>query len=354
MLNMSRSLVGAAMVLLIACACDKGAKTGGGNAAAVNVVADDPKTVVAKYNGKTITLGDLEKAPGGDKLFEMEEQRYQLRRQLIDQLVFTDLIKAEAAKAGMQDEAWMKQQVDAKVTQPSDAEVQAMFDQAKDQMPPGSTLESMRPRIVEFLTRQQKSKLAQEIFDRLEKQANVEVSLAEPKKPKKEVEAKGPSRGPENAKVTIVEFSDFQCPFCGRAHDTVEEVMSAYAGKVRLVFRQFPLEFHENAPKAAEAALCANEQSKFWDYHDLLFKNQQKLKVDDLKAHAASMGLDAGKFNECLDSGRMATAVKEDQAAGAKAGVNGTPAFFINGTMLSGAQPLEEFKKVIDAELATN
>jgi protein-disulfide isomerase len=351
---MSRSLVGAAMVLLIACACDKGAKSS--SPGAVSVVAEDSKTVLARYgNGKTITVGDLEKSPGYDKLFELEQQRYEARRSAVDQLIFQDLIEAEAKKQGAKDgESWLKTQIDAKIKQPSDAEIQAMFDQAKDRMPPGATLEQVRPQIVQFLTRQQQSKLVQEMYEPIEKAANIQMSIVEPKKPKKEVEAKGPSRGPDNAKVTIVEFSDFQCPFCGRAHDTVEEVMSAYAGKVRLVFRQFPLEFHENAPKAAEAALCANEQSKFWDYHDVLFKNQQKLKVEDLKAHAASMGLDAAKFNECLDSGRMAAVVKEDQAAGSKVGVNGTPAFFINGTMLSGAQPLEEFKKVIDAELATN
>src|SRR6185295_8431898 len=132
------------------------------------------------------------------------------------------------------------------------------------------------------------------------------------------------------------------------------EVMQTYAGKVRLVFRHFPLEFHAQAPKAAEAAACANEQGKFWEYHDVLFKNQQKLQPEDLKAHASGMGLDATKFAECLDSGRMAAQVKTDTEAGRKAGVNGTPAFFINGNVLSGAQPLDAFKQVIDAELATN
>jgi protein-disulfide isomerase len=355
MLKISRPLFGAAVVLLIACACDKGAKGGGTTAGPVTVVADDPKTVVARYAGKTITLGDLEHANGAEKLFDLEEQRYQMRRQLIDQMIFEDLVKTEAKKAGLEEDAWMKQQVDAKVTPPSDAEIQTFFDSQKANMPPGTALDGqLKQRIIDYLTRDKKGDIVRKVFEQLQKQASVEVVISEPKRPKKEVEAKGPSRGPDNAKVTIVEFSDFQCPFCGKAHDTVEEVMSAYAGKVRLVFRQFPLEFHENAPKAAEAALCANEQKKFWDFHDVLFKNQQKLKVEDLKQHAASMGLDASKFNECLDSGRMASAVKEDQAAGAKAGVNGTPAFFINGTMLSGAQPLDEFKKVIDAELATN
>ena len=118
------------------------------------------------------------------------------------------------------------------------------------------------------------------------------------------MEAIGPSKGPENAPVTIVEFSDFQCPFCSKAKVTVDEVMKGYGDKVRLVFRHFPLSFHQDAPKAAEAAACANDQKKFWEYHDKLFANQGALEVDDLKKHAADLGLDTARFNECLDSGK--------------------------------------------------
>ncbi|MBK7863207.1 MAG: thioredoxin domain-containing protein [Archangiaceae bacterium] len=350
----SRSFVALAVTLCVACACDKGAKTGGAASGNTVTVADDPKLVVAKLNGRTITLGDLESAPGGEKLFEMEEQRYQTRRQVIDQLIFKELVGAEAKKKNQTEEQWMSDQIDSKVKPPTDKEIDEFYEKNKEGMPPGTTMEMVKPRIVDFMTRDQKGTLVRALFDDLKKQAGVEITLAAPKKPKKEVEAKGPSRGPEGAKVTIVEFSDFQCPFCSRAHDTVEEVMSAYAGKVRLVFRHFPLEFHAQAPKAAEAALCADEQKKFWEYHDVLFKNQQKLQVEDLKAHATALGLDGAKFNECLDSGRMAAVVKTDTEAGHKAGVSGTPAFFINGNVLSGAQPLEEFKRVIDAELATN
>jgi protein-disulfide isomerase len=153
--------------------------------------------------------------------------------------------------------------------------------------------------------------------------------------------------------VTLVEFSDFQCPYCGKAHDTVEQVMQAYAGKVRLVFRQFPLNFHQNAGKAAEAALCANEQGKFWEYHDVLFKNQQTLDIAQLKEHAKSVGLEGGSFGTCLDQGKYKKAVDDDLAAGQKVGVTGTPAFFVNGVQLSGAIPFEEFKRVIDQELAS-
>ena len=333
--------------LVLACACTKGAT---GTTTTAGTGAENADAVVAKWNGKTLTLKQVDEK-AGDKLFELEKNKYTLRSQVIDTTIFEELIKAEATKAGMTEEAWMKAQVDPKIKQPSDEDVQKVFAENQSKMPPGATIEMMRPRIVDFLTQDQKGEVVRGIFDDLKKKAGVEVSLVEPRKPKIVVEAKGPARGPEGAKVTIVEFSDFQCPFCSRAHDTVEEVMQAYAGKVRLVFRHFPLEFHPNAPKAAEAAACAAEQGKFWEYHDVLFKNQQTLAVENLKEHATSVGLDGAKFTECLDSGRMAALVKIDTEAGKKAGVNGTPAFFINGNMISGAQPMEEFKKIIDEEL---
>jgi protein-disulfide isomerase len=128
--------------------------------------------------------------------------------------------------------------------------------------------------------------------------------------------------------------------------------MANYAGKVRLVFRNFPLPFHSKAPKAAEAGLCANEQGKFWEMHDQMFGNQQALSPDDLKASAKKLGLDSAKFDSCLDSSKYAAQVKKDAEAGKEAGVSGTPAFFINGRMISGAQPFEKFKEIIDQELA--
>jgi protein-disulfide isomerase len=131
----------------------------------------------------------------------------------------------------------------------------------------------------------------------------------------------------------------------------VDGLMKEYEGKVRLVFRHFPLEFHQQAPKAAEASMCAQEQGKFWEYHDKLFENQQQLADDALKSYAQQLGLDQAKFDECLASGKHAAQVKADTEAGKKLGVSGTPAFFINGVMLSGAQPAEEFKSIIDQEL---
>jgi protein-disulfide isomerase len=169
--------------------------------------------------------------------------------------------------------------------------------------------------------------------------------------PKVEVAADGPSKGDPNAPVTIVEFSDFECPFCGRAEDAVNKVMDTYKGKVRLVYRDYPLEFHAKAQKASEAALCAGDQGKYWEMHAKLFANQKALEPAQLKQHAKEVGVDSGKFDKCLDGGDKKQDVDKHKKAGEEAGVTGTPAFFINGRPLTGAQPFEKFKEIIDHEL---
>lgn len=162
--------------------------------------------------------------------------------------------------------------------------------------------------------------------------------------------------GSDDAPVTIIEFSDYQCPFCSRFwSQTLPQIKSEYidTGKVKFVYRDFPLSsIHPSAQKAAEAAECAGEQEKYWEMHDKVFANQQAIDVASLKAYAQQIGLDTAKFNDCLDSGKMTAEVQKDFSDGQAAGVSGTPAFFINGKLVSGAQPFSVFKQAIDAELA--
>lgn len=168
------------------------------------------------------------------------------------------------------------------------------------------------------------------------------------------VSENNPQKGPKDAPVTIIEYSDFQCPYCQRAEETARQVFDAYEGKVRIVFKQFPLSFHPNARNAANASLCANEEGKFWEMHDLLFKNQDKLSVDDLKKYAKQLRLDTKTFDSCLESNKYNSVIDADIADGTSFGISGTPAFFINDNFLGGAYPLEEFKKIIDKELETS
>ncbi|MGC4080780.1 MAG: DsbA family protein [Vicinamibacterales bacterium] len=161
-----------------------------------------------------------------------------------------------------------------------------------------------------------------------------------------------PARGNTSAPIELIEFSDFQCPFCQRANPTVEQVLKTYGSQIKFVYRHYPLPNHPNARPAAEAAACAEVQGKFWEYHDRLFANPSKLADADLKAHAAALGLDTATFNTCFDNRQQKTGIDKDMADGEAVGVTGTPAFFVNGRAIEGAQPFESFKRVIDEELA--
>ena len=161
-----------------------------------------------------------------------------------------------------------------------------------------------------------------------------------------------PVRGGASAPVTIVEFSDYQCPFCARVNPTLDRIRQTYGDKVKIVFKDFPLPNHAQAPKASEAAHCAGEQGKYWEMHDRMFADQRALNVPQLKQSAVALGLDAAKFDQCLDSGKHAAVVAAGLAQGERLGVNSTPSLYINGRALIGAQPFEAFKQIIDEELA--
>ncbi|MAG18296.1 MAG: hypothetical protein CL944_02380 [Candidatus Diapherotrites archaeon] len=161
--------------------------------------------------------------------------------------------------------------------------------------------------------------------------------------------------GNADAPITIVEFSDFECPFCGRFYtDTLGQLREKYVetGKVKIIFRDFPLSFHPEATPAAEASECAADQGKFWEFHDLIFENQTTMSAASYKQWAADLGLDTEQFNSCVDDGTHAAEVRADFAAGQAAGVSGTPTFFINGQKVVGAQPFSVFEQIIEAELA--
>jgi protein-disulfide isomerase len=310
-----------------------------------------PDTVVATMGGQKITAKELDEKISA-QLAQIDEQKHNARKQGLENMINERLLKEEAKKRGMTEDALVKAEVEDKVPPPTEDEIKKFYDANQARMG-GMTYEQMKDRLAQYLSNTPKQAKFRELITKLRDQASVKVTLPAPPKPRKQVAATGPSRGPSDAKVTIVEFSDFQCPFCSRAHDTVEEVMRSYAGKVKLVFRQMPLtQLHPQAMKAAEASLCAHDQGKFWEYHDILFKNQQALQADKLKEYAGQMGLDASKFSACLDGNTKTDVVRADMKDGEGVGVQGTPAFFINGVFLNGAVPIDEFREVIDAELA--
>ena len=309
----------------------------------------------AAGDGKVATVGDhvitraqLEEHVRA-KLIELENQRYDTLREGLDELIADELVKQEASARKTTPAELEKQEVAAKVSEPTDDEIQKVYDANKAQLG-GQTLEQVKPRIVEYLKQQAVARRRQDFIAELKKTHKTTVAL---RPPVIDVATAGrPERGGgSKAPVTIIEFSDYQCPFCGRAEGTVDEVMKHYGNKVRLVYRDFPLPMHPQARPASEAANCANAQGKFWEYHAKLFANQGALGEDKLKEYAKDVGLDAAKFEQCLATKPFKAAIDKDVADGEKVGVNGTPAFFINGRMLSGAQPFDKFKEVIDEEL---
>jgi len=306
--------------------------------------AADP---VATVGGKPISRADLEEHVR-PKLVEIENERYEALREGLDEMVAVELFAQEAKSRGVTVEKLEEVEVTAKVVAPTDAEIQQVYDANKQQLG-GATLDQVKPRIVEFLKGQKEEARRQSFVQELKAKHKTVVNL-DPPRVKIDIAGR-PARGNPSAPVTIVEFSDYECPFCKRAEAAVDQVVKAYPDKVRLVFVNFPLSFHASAKPAAEAALCANTQGKFWDYSKKLFESPD-LTADRFKTIAKDTGLDQAKFDQCLAKKETAAAVDKDIKIGAEAGVTGTPAFFINGRMISGAQPFEKFKEIIDEELA--
>lgn len=339
----ARSALAAVVVLLVAAACS--------STAAQPPRRQAPNEVVATVGGSSITLADVDEkaleqvAPAGVKL---SQALYEARRNALDELIATRLIDDAAKAQGVDRSALIEKEITAKVPAVTEPEIAAWYqvNQARVQ---GASLDQVRQPIRAYLTQQRMQDVREQYLDTLKQKTAVRVMLEPPRQ--NVASANSPSKGSATAPVEMIEFSDFQCPFCQRANPTVDQVLKTYGDRVRFVYRHYPLPNHPNARPAAEAAACAAEQGKFWPYHDRLFANPSKLADADLKQHAAELGLNASQFNSCVDTHKFRAQVEADMKAGEQAGVNGTPAFFINGRSISGAQPFDVFKKIIDEEL---
>jgi protein-disulfide isomerase len=312
-----------------------------------------PTDVVATVGTTSITLAEVDEVALRQSSSQFGSARlgqalYLARSAALDDMIGNRLIDLEAKAQGVERAALVEREIASKVSPPTEEEIAAWYKANPGQVQK-ATLDQVRTPIRALLSEERMGAARARFINTVKNRTRVSVNL-EP--PRQEVRTAGrPARGPEGAPVEIIEFSDFQCPFCQRARPTVEQVMKTYGDRVRLVYRHYPLRNHLNARPAAEAASCAAEQGKFWQYHDQLFDNSSKLSDNDLKQHAAAIGLDRDKFNACFDQKKFKKDVDEDIAEADEAGVSGTPAFFINGRSLDGAQPLEAFKRIIDEEL---
>ncbi|MBI2882352.1 MAG: thioredoxin domain-containing protein [Candidatus Methylomirabilis oxyfera] len=309
--------------------------------------------VAAKIDDHVITLDEIEKALA-PQLAKLQEQKFQLLESKLEELIEKRLLAVEAKRRGMTVEELVKAEVTSKIPEVSDAEVTAFITQNRARLQGDEA--GLRPKVREYLNNQKMEERQGIYLAELRQHAKVERFLEEPEPIRSAVSAEGAfAQGPKDAPVTIVEFSDFQCPYCSRVVGTLKEVVRLYPKQVRLAFRDFPIAgLHPKAQKAAEAARCAGDQGKFWEYHDRLFESQAHAEISDFKQFAEQLKLDGNSFAACLDSGKYAAAIQADVQEGARLGITGTPTFFINGRLVVGALPLEMFRKLIDRELRSS
>lgn len=311
--------------------------------------------VVARIDGEPVRLSELEQWLKDDWFRQIEHdpiKRYELHRAGIDGVIDDNLIERAAGKAGLSSDAYLGRET-AALGPISDSEIDRFYDRYRDRLEPLEPLDALRPKIREFL----ESDRAVRVMTELRRHAQIEILLEVPPPPpvdRVRIPEGGASRGPADAPVTIVEFSDYQCPYCQRTEITLHQLDQLFPGKLRFVYRHFPLDFHQNARPAALAAVCAEHQARFWDYHDLLFANQRSLANEDLLRYAGQLGLDPSTFERCLTADSTQQRIDEDLAVAKSVGAKATPTFFINGIMLRGAQGLQAFRSIIDLELASD
>jgi protein-disulfide isomerase len=306
---------------------------------------------LAEVDGEAITAEEIEQALGG-RLARLQEQIYMLKRQKVEALIGERLLVKEAATRGITVQALLDAEVTGKVGLVTEQEIEASYQASKTRLKGDEA--AVREQIRAQLHNQKLAAQRETFLHSLRSEAKVVVHLTAPPPFRAQVSTDGaPFKGAATAPVTIVKFEDFHCPFCKRVQLTLAEILSRSGDKVKVVHRDFPIDsLHPQARKAHEAARCANDQEKFWAYHDVLYANAPKTSPEQLKAYAQEVGLDLVTFEQCLSSGKYQVAVQQDVADGTRAGVTGTPAFFINGRLVSGAQPLDRFVRVIEEELA--
>jgi len=280
---------------------------------------------------------------------KMARQLYDLRHGALDELTLDRLVDAQASKAGISSEAWIRAEVERRVVAPSDREIKAFFETRVAADHPEARADDLMPRIKEHLLNERRQEALRLVLDDLRAKAHLELLLPPPRV---KIAAQGPSRGPSDAPITIVEFSDYQCPYCQRQEEALKQIAAKYPHQIRLVVMDFPLEMHPDARRAAKAAVCADQQGRFWEMHDQLFANPGALDGEGLAKDARQLGLDGPRFAACLASTEAEERVAQSQRAGEEAGVDGTPALFLNGRPFSsGAVSFGELQATVEEEL---
>jgi len=321
------------------------------NVASIDAANLPPGAVLATVGGRPITAGTLSERLK-PIVYKLRLNTYQLAKQALDLTINDQLLLAEATRSNVPPEEIVRKEISEKVRPPSEADVAKFYEDNKARI--SAPLAEASNQIASYLQEQDRQRLESALSERLRAGANIRLLISAPSLPAQVISVDDdPVRGDANAPVTIVEFTDFQCPSCAAMQPILEEALKSYGAKVRLVVRDFPLEMHANARKAAEAANAANAQGKFFEYTTLLFKRQNALDLASLKKYASELGLDRARFDAALDSGKYAAEVKHDIDDGQLYGVDSTPAIFVNGIALT-EMSIEALRALIDRGLANS
>jgi protein-disulfide isomerase len=313
--------------------------------------AEDPTAnPIAIVNGHAITARELQQA-GGMSLSRLEDQLYAVKQQKLQELIAEQLLAEEARRRNISVDSLAQVEINAKVGAIPEEEIHKIYEANKNQLQKPEA--EVRDQVEAYLRGQKLAGRRQEYLSVLQSQAKVTTYLERPAPFRAEVSTDGPVRGPAEALVTIVEFEDFQCPYCKRVQSTLDQVLARYNGKVKLVHRDFPLvSLHPKSHDAHEAARCAGEQGKFWEFRNLVYTGVGQALPEQFNDYAERLKLDSAAFRTCVAGGKYKAAVRKDEEEGARLGVEGTPAFFVNGRAFSGAQPEANFAQIIDEELS--
>jgi len=335
------------LILISVAACSQG------NSKPSYLFKQAPKEGIAAKAGD-IEVSNAELMNGIEsEVFEHESKAFEVKFNKLRSVLLQKLVEKDPRKNGLSNDEFLSKYI-AKDVKISDKEIDAFI---KDQNIPAEHINpQVREKIKNYLEIERKKEAVDSWLADQTKKSPVEVYIPKPRRPTFPVDVgNAPFAGDKDAKVVIIEFSDFQCPFCAKGAELLKKIKEKYGKKVKVSFKQFPLPFHNHAEQAAVASLCANEQSSdlFWKMHDEMFANQETaLDPEGLKKTGKKIGLKTEAFEKCLAENKYLAQVKADMEEGKKIGVKSTPTFFVNGQLVSGAQPMEVFAEIIEEELA--
>jgi len=303
----------------------------------------DGKQIVAEVSGQKLTMADLEQKEGA-KLLQARYQYYMNQRRALDQLIDDKLLEVEAGKQHLSVDQLFNTQVYKDVKDPTEDQLQVYY----EGMDSNEAYESVRDRVLEHIRELRRTKARAAYVAELRSKASLVVMLAPPAA---DVNLQNAYvHGEKAAPVTLVEFADYECPYCQKITPELQKLEKEYGSRLAVAYKDFPLPMHHSSEKAAEAARCAGEQGKFWEYHDVLFYSKQ-LGIPDLKEHARVLKLDGDRFDKCLDDGAETAAVKKDLDEAQHFGLTGTPSFFVNGHFFSGAADYSILREMVEQQL---